>query len=414
MEDVIVPPSTTTNSNDSELGTALAQLSLLDLSTSNTTVSTPTAALASVLHAALRSSMLGFNCMGIPEEQHCFKNKHNEKKSKKKKTSGGGGFAAPVRELPRGVFLPNKWDRNASSSSSDSSAKDTTRDCCHGVSLRYSKCGMPSTALRVAETKLEEDVVTTTTGISKATTMMKVCFGPLGGEPAILTFPVEQHFNLDGFSAALSLVPPSTNHGVKPALYFKALATLLANFCTVADVGRVDVVLLESSDVVTNEDNNSVAQKMKSVRNVEPPPPPSLGTTTFVRHPPPPPFEKTTLMEGVRPPTIQNDLLGVTHRSTATSRGGDFGDDLEIRGHLPLVPGMPSVDGITGSLMGPNHPNFHNRRSNNYYEDEDDDCMGYPGNGGGSGGFVAPGGVGGLGMQPRFDPFYPPGVGLLI
>ena len=53
--------------------------------------------------------------MGIPGEQDCFKKNDNDKgtrKMKKKKekhvSSSGGGLAAPVQELPRGVFLQKK------------------------------------------------------------------------------------------------------------------------------------------------------------------------------------------------------------------------------------------------------------------------------------------------------------------
>jgi hypothetical protein len=91
--------------------------------------------------------------------------------------------------------------------------------------------------------------------------------------------------------------------------------------------------------------------------------------------------------------------------------GGEFPDDLLPSG-IP-VPGFADPlrigsngNGMRGNLMGPNHPMF---RSPHFGRNEDD------GYGGGNdycdehgNDFITPGG---LGMQPRFDPYYPPGIG---
>lgn len=90
---------------------------------------------------------------------------------------------------------------------------------------------------------------------------------------------------------------------------------------------------------------------------------------------------------------------------------GDFSDDLLPSG-LPL-PGFADSaynnnqsrnPNTSGNLMGPNHPMFQRTI------DDDDDDFNLGGNGIGGGennGFPVPGG---LGMNPRFDPYYPPGV----
>ena len=80
-----------------------------------------------------------------------------KKKIEKCVSGSGGGYAAPVRELPRGVFQQKKWDQCASSSNSSNIPMKETWDC-HRVSLQYSIHGVPSTALYMVETKLEDDV----------------------------------------------------------------------------------------------------------------------------------------------------------------------------------------------------------------------------------------------------------------
>ena len=81
--------------------------------------------------------------------------------------------------------------------------------------------------------------------------------------------------------------------------------------------------------------------------------------------------------------------------------GGDFGGDLAPGGILGPSRGSTSQEDNRGSLMGPNHPAFRG-----------------PGIGG-EGAFGFGGGledprmphIGGAGMTPRFDPYYPPGIG---
>ena len=84
--------------------------------------------------------------------------------------------------------------------------------------------------------------------------------------------------------------------------------------------------------------------------------------------------------------------------------GGDFGGDLAPGGILDPRRGMSQEDN-RGSLMGPNHPAFRGPGIGGGYDD-----FGY-----GEGGYGLEDPrlphIGGTGMAPRFDPYYPPGVG---
>lgn len=91
------------------------------------------------------------------------------------------------------------------------------------------------------------------------------------------------------------------------------------------------------------------------------------------------------------------------HSQKGEQKTGDFSNDLlppidlDFRNHRAslnrLLHPSPSPSNNTGNLMGPNHPTFW--ASDNV--DEEDGGL-----------FPALGG--GLGMHPRFDPYYPPGV----
>jgi len=352
------------DTSNTMFGANLAQIAIADMNNAKITVSTPTATLALVLHSALRSNILGFKCTGIPDEHSCFKSdvEGTGNGSKKAKLNG---FAAPVRELSRGVFVPNKWDKLASKNSSSGT---------HLVLMRYIKNGMPASILRVAQDPdgMNDNGSILDSGSGSSETMVKVQFGPAGGEPTELKFPMGQHINLDGLNAASSV--DSLGMGVKPALHFKALAGLVAEFCQTNDLGAVK-----------DDNDTSGADMAIAMQHAVAIPPPSVSREKL-----------GFVMERTRhPPNVNDDLLAVN--SNRRHFPGDFSDDL-------LPSGLPAPDfanprlgtGMTGNLMGPNHPNFYR----NF--DEDD----YTGMNNGVG-FPAPGG---LGMQPRFDPFYPPAV----
>ena len=368
------------SSASSTMGVLLLQIALQDMSNASTVVSTPTAALALILHAALMSKVVGFKCTGIPDDPCCFKNdgvhEHNNKKQK--------GFAAPIRELPRGVFLPKMWDAHASLYSHS----DITSNRTHRVLLRYSKIGMPVTILKVEIVQDDADVSGSQVH-SHANVVIK--FGPLDGEPFETSFPIDQHVNLEGLHKATL----REGRGVQPALHYKALSGLFTDFCNRADLGVVDDGTHGSSTAIGNGPSESDLIAKKYARSSVPIPPKARDLETNIRMP------TTTTVPNHYPPMIDNNLLRINrnHGHNGIIPGGDFSDDLLPSG-LPL-PGFANPitggNGMTGNLMGPNHPAFH-RQFNNEDDDYTDD----------SAGFMPPGG---LGMQPRFDPYYPPGVG---
>ena len=349
----------------STMGVLLLQIALRDMSNAGTVVSTPTAALALILHSALMSKVLGFKCTGMPDDPCCFKNdvvnEHNNKKQK--------GFAAPIRELPRGVVLPKMWDAHASLYS-HSDITSTT----HRVLLRYSKIGMPVIILKVEIVQDDADADARGKQVhSNANVMIK--FGPLDGEPFETSFPIDQHVNLEGLQKATL----REGRGVQPALHYKALSGLFTDFCNRADLGIVDDGTQGSSTAIGNGPSESDFIAAKYARSSVPIPPKPRDLR----------------------PMIDNDLLRINrnHGQSGIMPGGDFADDLLPSG-LPL-PGFANPytggNGVTGNLMGPNHPAFQHQFNN----DEDDYLDD-------SAGFMVPGG---LGMQPRFDPYYPSGLG---
>ena len=359
----------------SPMGVSLLKTSLQDMSSAHSVVSTPTGALSLILHSALRSKLLGFKCTGIPDDPCCFKNNVQDKPDKKK-TTGPIGFAASIRELPRGAFLPKKWDDHAS-------LYHASNNGTHRVILRYSKIGMPVTILKV------ETIQDRASG-SPAHSNVKISFGPLGGEPCEMIFPIDQHVNLEALHAATV----REGCGVKPTLHYKALSGLLTEFCNKTDLGVVDdgTDANKASGIGVSE-NDLIAKKY--TRNSVPIP---LDTNTLLPTTIPN-YGPTPSSTHGHPPTIRDDLQRINYNHGRNGiPGGDFSDDLLPSG-LPL-PGfsnpMREDNGMTGNLMGPNHPAFHPQFNN-----EDD---GYNGNGD----FMPPGG---LGMQPRFDLYLPPGVG---
>lgn len=341
-------------SPSSSLGEKLSQVALSDMSNAATTIRSPLAALALVLHSAIRSSALGFKCTGVPDIDSSDKKNNN-------------AFAAPVRELPKGVFVPKGWDKY-----------DSTRG---EVVLRYRKDGMPSMILNVS---MDDSTKAMGTSTSIAG-IVSVKFGPIDSdEPAEIRFPLEQHVNVHGLNTALH-----NTHSVKPSLFYKSLASLLTEFCLRADLGPV------KEDGSSGQTLDEIAMKY------------TMGIPIPAKIPRPQVDEsnqdgkdwkqlQSLKMYPRHGPTIEDDLLG----NRIQSGTGDFSDDLLPTG-FPTPgfadPRLGPRGGMTGNLMGPNHPAFHRQFGPNNGDDDttNDDDMILPG---------------GLGMRPRFDPVYPPGV----
>lgn len=347
-----------TYSSSSILGEALAQKAISDMSESGTTVSTPISALALVLHSAIRCNMLGFKCTGIPEIDRGIAPNTVKKNA----------FAAPVRELPKGVFVPKDWDKYALTD---------------GIWLRYRKDGMSSTVLHVS--LVVSDVFDRPTA--------SVQFGQTDNNDSMeMLFPLDQHINVQGLTAALQNAP-----NVEPSLFFKSLASLLSEFCQKADLGS----LREDGDSIQTLDEMAMKYTMAIPLPVKCFAPDHSQATPKRTENEKAEWSQLQALKRFPPyinyeSTIQDNLLG----GKAASSGGDFSDDLLPTGFPRpnfAEPRPGSGEGITGNLMGPNHPAFRHPFHPDSQDDVDD-----------NNGFLLPGG---LGMQPRFDPVYPPGVG---
>lgn len=334
LVDVAAPPSTfptdgsssqSTTTQESEpispLGASLAQTAIREMTEANSVISSPVAAVALALHSILQSRTLGFKCTGIPEEE----------------SKAVGGFAKPVRELPKGQFLPRGWDQWATVQTPVEKQR---------VWLRYRKSGIGASVLKVFTVEEEE---------KNAPHRICIQFGSNGNggeeESNEISFPIQQHVNDDSLGVALA----ASTIGVKPALHYKALPVLVTKFCHVFDLGPI-------ADKDTSDSSKIHVPLMYQTEPSLKVPAPSLEVR----------------------PSIPNDLYRVP------GGNGDFSGDL-MPGGVPRPGGMAE-----GNLMGPNHRLFQ-RDFDDDFDTDTNEPVGFP----------TPGG---LGMQPRFDAFYPPGV----
>jgi hypothetical protein len=401
--------------NSSFLGKLLAQQAVTVISNHNVRVKSPTAALAAAFHACLRSDTVGFVCTGVPE--------HHQNGTTSKKNSLA--FAPPVRELPKTQFLPQSWETTPPNTPAI-------------VSLRYRKNGTGALVLTVDATSSTADSVNNSNSVISENVTVNVHFAPANSKepsPFSLSFSLDDHFNIDSWDAAKRSNSSSSSSSsssaaaaeIAPSLHYKSLATMLTKFCQTFDLG----VVMDDNDVAAAAGLFSgSSKKMKS----DDPPGDSGASAIYVLHPPSDrpltvtaqqvpstlnkdgrvQFPNTTEEHKNRrndndddPPTV--DWKSGRTPSTldqafpATSNGGrldprgDFADDLLPAGlqdpRFAPAPGRGHGGRMGGNLMGPNHPIFSG-----------DPTM------------IGPVGIhgppiGGPGtMQPRFDPFYPPGI----
>ena len=366
------PETESTTTTTTPFGIHLSQTVITDISTANIHIQTPIGALTLAIHAALKSNMIGFICTGIPPTNNGIFTKSSIITN---------GFAPPIRDLPKGKFLPDHWERSASA------ARDGNNTTCTGNVIRYRKNGIGATVLRLSQ--YDENEVSTATATTISTTnMVKIEFGPMGGgEPWEMNIPMKRHVNVDGLNAALD----HTNEKVvRPTLHYKSLATLLSKFCSECPhLGTIQDDNDEDDAVMTSVDEVLVVPPITAVNETST----STMNNTNIQQP--------MYHTQPRPPTIENDLLPQNN----THQGGDFGGDLLPSG-VPL-PGFANPNlgrNQGGNLMGMNHPFFQG--SFNGSNNQDDEGSGF-GNSGNNSNFP---GLGGLGMQPRFDAYYPPGV----
>ena len=398
-------------------------------------VSTPLAAIAVALHAALRSEVLGFACTGIPED--VTTNKNNKKKGK------SIGFAPPIRELPKTQFLPRGWDDDASNSNNIQSFLHSPPP------LRYRKRDTGAVVLTVEGHPSGDDDKD-----QVVTTECRVTFVPANSKDehenssathpstsSCLKFPLSEHINLDSWTAAAAAARKTTNkststktdtnyqHKIAPSLHYKNLSGLLSKFCRAFDLGAVhDEKAIESRTSSStdgtmprtkisgssNSSSNSSSSKMEVPGGVfvaehHHATTASRNTTTGYSVP-------STLDQAFppNPPGVAAAAATANRRTNeyAPPHRGDFAGDLLPASSSglqdPRFAGRVGGGGgrMGGNLMGPNHPIFSpgSVGIGDYGN----------GNGGGHGQFPGMGGlpIGGPGtMQPRFDPLMPPGIG---
>lgn len=328
QEDVEIIDNNMDDDSSSWLGKQLAEGAIADMAEYQAKARSPLASIAMALHAAMRSETLGFACTGIPAEKATC------------------GFAAPVRELPKTQFLPKEWDKHACNNNQSQNR----------VILRYRKNGVGSVLL-IVECTDSEDV-----------TVKLMPTNIPEGESQLISFPLDQHINLDSFRQAYA---HNGSFGIQPALHYKGLSSLMTNFAKTFDLGTIQD---EKAELATA----SASSDQPFVNNL---PPPNIGhdpsTSNRPSFPPPILVGNPTRPYDDRGPRI--DSTFPLHRPTV----GDFSGDLLGPGLDPLrVGGTPDN---MGNLMGPNHPNFR------------------------GGGMSGVGQNSGFGMRPRFDPFGPPG-----
>lgn len=389
-----IPPGGGTEMDKSSfLGKQLARLCIDAIAVNQVKVRSPTAAIAVALHAALRSTVLGFACTGVPEDESASKTK--------------GGFAPPVRELSPNQFLPLDWDIRTDK-----------------VFLRYRKNGTGALVLKVvlSSSAGETGTIDTSTG---DVMMVHIDLVPASSkEPPSQTivFPLTDHINLDSWNAALkaggAAVSNSNNVRIAPSLHYKALSSLLTKFCQTFDLGVVgDATSLSKAGgdptaeipyvdntIITATNNTASSSSTRtnaaSTNNNTPSAQhrPNFGSTDDPLriggvYPYPSPRQGGIPEVAWNPSRVPTTLdQAFPNPRGPYGAGGDFAGDLRPAGLPDLRLPFEGGDGrMGGNLMGPNHPLFG------------------AGGGSGFGGGGIP--IGGPGtMQPRYDPIYPPGV----
>jgi PI31 proteasome regulator N-terminal len=317
------------NVHTSYLGTMMTKNAVASLAANKLQCTTPQAALAVALHAVLLQS--NFVCTGVPE------------------TSFSGGFAAPIRDLPVGQFLPFNWDVSQDE-----------------VKLRYRRLGHGSYVLSVSTISSEGDVDDPQVKISL------VSSPNISSDPDPFGFSISDHINLISWRTALK-----GSSKVSPVLHYKALAALITKFIQHFGLGA----LPDDHNGEGKQDHfaphylNSGAMKSATTKFIHPV---ALRDTTGDTTP----FGATRQIE--RSVASELPYYGL---SGVGPRPGNFDGDL-----LPIGTFSPTGNrsGWSGNLMGPNHPIFTGG-----------DAMD-------TGPMYGPPDFG-LGMKPRFDPFGPPG-----
>ena len=290
--------------DSSYLGRQLSESAIVSIAENQTRVRSPVAAIALILHGAMRSNLLAFDCTGVPDDSKAKSN----------------GFAAPIRSLPKNTFLPKDWDKEASSSDSPKQS----------VTLRYRKAGMGSVLLKV-------ELLSSNTAESPIKEL-SVNLVPIGSqEPPNqpLVFPIDSHVNMDSWAAATR----ASNFGIQPVLHYKGLPALLTLFAKAFDLGSVS----DGHSDSTGQQQNSYVPVTQPVCDKS----------------------NSTSRNGFAPPVVsgparvydeRNPNIGTAFPPQRPTYVGDFSGDLTDPLRV-LGSGRPG-NLMPGNLMGPNHPMF--------------------------------------------------------
>ncbi len=204
-----------------------------------------------------------------------------------------------------------------------------------------------------------------------------------------MNVPINRHVNVDGLNAAFD-----KSNKVKPSLHYLSLPLLLSEFCKHADLGSVtdgDDDVCVGDNVVDNNSNNNDGDRKRTKMDFVPATDSKRYTADALYGSNHGAMRNKNQMYNFPPDTNRNPMR----------MPGDFSGDLLPSGiPAPGFANPPSILGREkgGNLMGMNDPYFQGGTFDGYSE---------YGEGGTSGDLPR---IGGLGMQPRFDPFYPPGV----
>jgi hypothetical protein len=274
------------------------------------------------------------------------------------------------------------------------------------VRLRYRpadpKTGSPSMILKVQrDTTSPNSVIASWEPVSSSSSAT-VTFN----ETNEWLFALEDFVNLESWHVAATR---SGGSPIPPALHYKSLATFLSTFVSTVWWPHHHHEALNTTSTTTMESDTGSTPYIDYTMLSGPPNntavpsnPRATTTTTTVA-------QQVLLEHDHQPPRWSSvdpadPLMVSSTRSSgryypAGPKQGDFSGDLRPTGLDPFPSSQggvyhdPSI--LPGNLMGPNHPMFRG------------------GGGGGVGGIGPLGGGDGtggvLGMQPRFDPFGPPG-----
>jgi len=219
--------------------------------------------------------------------------------------------------------------------------------------------------------------------------MVHVTFGPPKSNGTVetndvnsaWTFLLGQHVNLASFAAARKACPS----GIAPSLHYKSLATLYHTFVKKFDLGSVQegespnaYLNKVASDMVAHAGGTEPSPKVSFEKRGLATGSKSLDEEVFARRNVQIYYQDLPQENYLSERPKAEHEQGKAWRDTLLT--GDFAGDLAPGGIR--MDTSDSFPGVGGNLMGPNHPIFSS------------------GN---------PLGGGRHGMQPRFDPFGPPG-----